>query len=482
MPVDANHARGPRAARFSSDGSKVIVSERQAAKVYVLDAATGAVVQTENEPAGPVEAFPLTAGRVLAYPDNAATARIWEIGTGRQLATVRVPHDGTARARDVSPDGRIAVIERSEDVVLLDTDTGQVTPTVRTRGRVYGGMTPDGSRLMMVDSGWAKLFAVPGGRILSSFRLPNGCLAAAVAPGGKIGAFVEYRRGIGHPNPDFQVTDLSSGQPVQALPGLYLSSSERMSHRFSPDGRFFLTTVECPNNGFPYQLILWDTTTWQPAAVLGDRGLLGSTEFSPDGRRVVATGMDNLVRVFDLPAPGALAPVVRRTTPPKPRDAGNGWEVVFRSAEPSIWKADVDRGPDTFALPMEAVPAAVRFLRLTNTGTGKAVIVGMTKDRLGKLSEQDGYGWNGANPYQYGGYHLGVYDPTWSNSKQGLISILHVHETLSDRWGWGFGHRTLIDDRQGYSWGGEPIDRTVFESAVKLGDLTADERMLLLKK
>ncbi|HXD87590.1 MAG TPA: hypothetical protein VN641_13925 [Urbifossiella sp.] len=47
--------------------------------------------------------------------------------------------------------------------------------------------------------------------------------------------------------------------------------------------------------------------------------------------------------------------------------------------------------------------------------------------------------------------------------------------------GLGFGHRAQSDDVQGFAWDGQPIDKTVFEIAVKSGPLTAEESRRLLK-
>jgi len=79
------------------------------------------------------------------------------------------------------------------------------------------------------------------------------------------------------------------------------------------------------------------------------------------------------------------------------------------------------------------------------------------------------------------GYHLGIYDLAWTQEPQGAIMVRHWDGKLGCR-GWGFGHRAFIGDVQGYTWNGQPIEKIVFEIAVKSTSLTPNESKYLLKK
>lgn len=157
---------------------------------------------------------------------------------------------------------------------------------------------------------------------------------------------------------------------------------------------------------------------------------------------------------------------------------GNGWKVLFRSADPAIWNTATTRGRD-FARPLDKAPVGLRFLRLTELNKGNFVIVEMSKDRLAGQSEENGYGWNGKNENKFNGYHLGIYDMAWGNLPRGSICLINVAPGYR---GWGFGNRSFIDDVQGYSWDGKTVEKTAFEIAVKVGPLTPDESRRLLKK
>jgi hypothetical protein len=158
---------------------------------------------------------------------------------------------------------------------------------------------------------------------------------------------------------------------------------------------------------------------------------------------------------------------------------GAGWRVLFRSADPAIWNTDTNRGRYQFALPLSKAPAGLRYLRLAETTKGTSVIIEMSKDKLHIGFEKDGYAWSGINNLNYNGHHLGIGDMAWKNTPKGAIDVCMF--TAAYR-GWGFGHRAFMDDVQGYAWNGEPIARTVFEIAVKIGPLTSDESKRLLKR
>ncbi|MDB5308871.1 MAG: hypothetical protein JWO38_3073 [Gemmataceae bacterium] len=111
----------------------------------------------------------------------------------------------------------------------------------------------------------------------------------------------------------------------------------------------------------------------------------------------------------------------------------------------------------------------------------KYVIIEMTKDRLAGRTEQERYGWNGTNANESNARHLGIYDTALASTKNGLIAI-YTLRAVADYGGWGFGHRMILDDAQGYAWNGEPVEKMVFEIAVKSTPLTAEESKRLLKK
>ena len=160
---------------------------------------------------------------------------------------------------------------------------------------------------------------------------------------------------------------------------------------------------------------------------------------------------------------------------------GAGWSVVFRSSDAAIWNTDTNRGRYHFATPLAKAPVGLRYLRLAETMKGTFVIIEMSKDRLDGNFEKDGYAWSGKSNLEFNGRHLGISDTAWGNPQKGAIAVYNVPFQAAYR-GWGFGNRSYIDDGQGYAWLGEPVAKMVFEFAVKVGPLTADETKRMLKK
>ncbi len=162
------------------------------------------------------------------------------------------------------------------------------------------------------------------------------------------------------------------------------------------------------------------------------------------------------------------------------RAAPGGWRILFRSADPAIWNTDTFKELDQFAFMLTRAPAETRYLKMTNTEKGEFVIIEMTRSRLAEQTEQNGYGWNGRKVHNWNGHHLGIYDVTWTDNERGYIFVSFIEGKAFYR-GWGFGHRSQIADQQGYSWNGQPIDKTVFEIAVKTTPLTSEEAKRLHK-
>lgn len=160
---------------------------------------------------------------------------------------------------------------------------------------------------------------------------------------------------------------------------------------------------------------------------------------------------------------------------------GGVWKVIFRSADASIWNTDTNRGKDLFATPLNRAPSDIRYLKLMEAAKGRYVIIEMTKERLGGLTERDGYYWNGTNKFEWKAYHLGISDTAFGGKVEGGVTINTV-DGESDYRGWGFGHRAYKGDYQGYGWAGESIGRVVYEISIKTTALTAEESKRLLKK
>ena len=153
-------------------------------------------------------------------------------------------------------------------------------------------------------------------------------------------------------------------------------------------------------------------------------------------------------------------------------DNEGSWLVIFRSADPSIWNKDV-KGPNGFAMSLDKVSEDITFLRMA-ISKDKVVVIPITKEQLGAYIYVGRYNWNGGQIH-VDLYVFGIVDNQLPANEKGDVIIGARNR------GWGFGAQQKIGT-QGYSWNGQPINPTVFEIAVRSGQLSNQEEKFLLKQ
>jgi hypothetical protein len=156
------------------------------------------------------------------------------------------------------------------------------------------------------------------------------------------------------------------------------------------------------------------------------------------------------------------------------------WRVLFRSNRPELWNTNTQTGDD-FAIPLRSTPADTRYLRLRRMDTGEAIIIPMSRGRIGRVDPPGRKArWNGEGKDDFGGYHLGIAEGAVARFMEGQGTI----GVLMDGWdanpGSGFGHAHHIENGgQRFSWRGKELSPTVFEVAVTTGELSGAERAWL---
>jgi hypothetical protein len=172
-----------------------------------------------------------------------------------------------------------------------------------------------------------------------------------------------------------------------------------------------------------------------------------------------------------LPDPPAVPAPDKR---PPGTAVSHDWIIIFRSSDPNLWDQRVSAGDD-LAVPVATVPENITYLRIRHQK--EFVIVPMTKARLSWSSTEGRYGWEGANHFTSTAYHLGIVDEKAIPPNKGDV-VVSAKGTCR---GWGFGHRHMLPDEQGYGWNGAALPPTIFEIAVKPGKLTDAEMARLLR-
>ena len=201
---------------------------------------------------GQIVAYSSDGRRILSYADEiaAGTSRLWDAGTGRQIAILG-DWQGVHRAAAFSPDGtRVAATSR-EYVRLCDADTGHPIASLgpHTAPVEKVAYSPDGLR---------------------------------VASAGFDGTSCPIH-----------LWDAATRKEVAVLRG---HTAGGMKLLFSPDGSRLVSGNEYPDNTGR----MWDAATGRLLAILtGHKNTITALAFSPDGKRAATSSRDHTARLWD---------------------------------------------------------------------------------------------------------------------------------------------------------------------------------------
>jgi hypothetical protein len=190
------------------------------------------------------------------------------------------------------------------------------------------------------------------------------------------------------------------------------------------------------------------------------------------GKLEAALAIKSLADLTEASGPAA-SPAVEGAARDAAARKNGGWFVLFRSADPTMWNTDTNKGPNATAVSLTKAPKETKYLKLA-VATEKYVIIPMTKEKLGEEFADGKHGWSGKCHFTWNAYHLGIYSSTIEKVPSGV--------DLSDQYrGWGFGHHQDVNDKQGYGWAGHEIGQAVFEISVKVGPLSEEEKKNLVE-
>jgi WD40 repeat protein len=310
---------------FSPDGKLLAAAWAVRKPIRLFAADTGQAVRTFIGPVPGGGPLLFSAdGRRLFSNGWGKEGLIWEAATG-QMAGQLQPPPSMPFWFTRSPDGKTLALAGQRSIQLYDAVTGRQFPgPAGANGPVdHLEFLPD-ARTVLAGSYWdresgARFWDLTSGRLVCALDRP--AASVALAPDGKT-----FAAGFYHGRP--VIADVATGKVLRTCQGppLFLDSLA-----FTGDGRHLLGTGWTGK-----QLHAWDAATGAALPALGKlpQGGAKHLALSPDGSRLATAGMDQVVRLWDVPGrkqtgqlTGMRGPVMAVSWSP------DGREVAAVSAE-----------------------------------------------------------------------------------------------------------------------------------------------------
>jgi WD40 repeat protein len=282
---------------FSPDGRQIVTM--WGGEIVILDAKSLDVVTRIAMPdLYPSAAFSPDGRRVLTLSKDGA-ARISDIGSGQELATLR-GHRDYVSGGDFSPDGRRVVTSSLDgEGRIWDAETGEALLTLKghTGFVSSAAFSPDGRNVVTASwDGTARIWNASTGKEIVAFP-GEGRLAAVAysADGGRVVTASLENNG--------RIWDVKTGKALHILAG----HTDSVVHaRFSRDGRRVITA------SYDRTAKIWDAESGQEIGVIaGHQGGVSAADFSPDGATAITVAADGTLRMWTMEPGAPLISVLR---------------------------------------------------------------------------------------------------------------------------------------------------------------------------
>ncbi len=413
---------------FSPDG-RTLASGSQRGNVRLWDPTSSTKpVREYRGHEGPVWSLAFSPdGNRLASGGRDATVRVWDARDAGAPPRVLRGHEGevvslafdpngetlasgsldnTIRLWDLRSPGAGAVVVRSDpdydvnDVAFGPDGLRLASASLGPHGLRLWDLRPSGQPSVLPNNRISAVTFSPHGRFLGSasgevIRLWN--LSDLTAPPIVLPEHDKTVWGVAF-SPDGKMLSSTSkdgavklwrlGSPIEEIAAL--SAVAPYVAPFSPDGKTLATA------GFDDEigmfLRLWDLSDLdaEPAVLRTDmKRWIGEIAFSPDGRRLVATGQEGIIHLEDLESPGAGAEVLRG-------HEGMIWSVAFSPDSTRLASGGSDTTVRLWDLAVPGAPSSVlgrhddAVLRVRFSPDGK-YLASSSKDRSIRL-------WDLASP------------------------------------------------------------------------------------
>ncbi|MCX5406697.1 serine/threonine protein kinase [Streptomyces sp. NBC_00335] len=291
---DGNSLEGPSgitALSFSPDG-KTLAASSTDGKIWRWDLSTRQSTVTRVETPKYMQATVFSRDLALLVRAEENKVQLWDVGTGRSVATFTGAPTGPAQegflhSVGLSPDGKTVAASSREGLYVWDVPSGRA-PTVHEDAKSGpAAFSPDGGLLV-------------GGFPVQVRQLPADQLVATVSGGqnedARLAVFSPDGQILALAQVDYTVRLWNAGSR-QDLASLDRHGTEILALAFHPGGRL-LASADSDGKTF-----LWDTASGSTTATFTGDGEVAAVAFSPDGKTLAAGLSGGTVHLWPVQGP-----------------------------------------------------------------------------------------------------------------------------------------------------------------------------------
>jgi RNA polymerase sigma factor (sigma-70 family) len=304
--VRFNHGDGLNNMLFTPDGKTILSTGGGWLRIW--DAGNGREIAhlPKPNPSWDDEVVLSADGKTLislGQESRADTLRFWDVGAHKEIRTIELPGQRRLWSVDIrnalSPDGRLALVNRTKDVRVFDVQTGkQLWQAPRSEANEQAAVFAGNDRVATVNGKHSiEVRKARTGELLRTFQQASAADFLAASADGRWLATLEHHvhaidklldRDVVH------LWDLSTGTEKHLL--VARPARWYMNLQFTADGRSLLTWASGTNG---QELTVWDTRSGESLGELS--GAVGQhLAVSPDGTRLAAGSNWGKFALFDM--------------------------------------------------------------------------------------------------------------------------------------------------------------------------------------
>ena len=283
---------------FSPNGKKIMTTGWEIVRVW--DTASGSNLLTLTPPYRAITsaAFSSDNRRIVTLAGTSETVQVWDAESGRELRRFKVDRGDAGDKSLVSffADGK-KIFTSTSSASFWYTETGGRILTISDGNQSIARLSPDGSRVVTVSNGTAKIWSdtVERGSRYYEEALKFSGQELLILKGDKVGEVIfspDSKKVVTVSREIATVWTVESGEEVCQLVG---HDKPITSLNFSPDSKRIVTS------SFDLSAKVFDATSGKLLQdLIGHADRVWSADFSPNGKKIVTASSDKTARIWEV--------------------------------------------------------------------------------------------------------------------------------------------------------------------------------------